>query len=135
MCTGGPVCSCTAKVLSAQNSQLIALKTRLALAYICYHFLREFPHWLSSKESAHQRRRRRFNPWVRKIPWRRKWHLLQYSCLENSMDRGAWRATVHGVTKSWKRLSNQTTTKNVSNNNVNVKCLTLMCISNTWRSY
>ena len=26
---------------------------------------------------------------------------LQYSCLENSMDRGAWWATVHGVTKSW----------------------------------
>ena len=26
-------------------------------------------------------------------------NLLQYSCLENSMDRGAWRATVHGVTK------------------------------------
>ena len=25
---------------------------------------------------------------------------FQYSCLENSMDRGAWRATVHGVTKS-----------------------------------
>ena len=30
---------------------------------------------------------------------------LQHSCLENSMDRGAWRATVHGVTKSWIRLS------------------------------
>ena len=26
--------------------------------------------------------------------------LLQYSCLENFMDRGAWRATIHGVTKS-----------------------------------
>ena len=26
---------------------------------------------------------------------------VQYSCLENSMDRGAWRATVHGVAKSW----------------------------------
>ena len=26
---------------------------------------------------------------------------LQYSCLENSMDRGAWWATVHGVAKSW----------------------------------
>ena len=26
-------------------------------------------------------------------------NLLQYSCLENSMDRGAWRATVHGVAK------------------------------------
>ena len=26
---------------------------------------------------------------------------LQYSCLENPMVRGAWRAAVHGVTKSW----------------------------------
>ena len=26
---------------------------------------------------------------------------LQYSCLENFMNRGAWQATVHGVTKSW----------------------------------
>ena len=26
---------------------------------------------------------------------------LQYSCLENSMDRGAWQATALGVTKSW----------------------------------
>ena len=30
---------------------------------------------------------------------------LQYSCLENSMDRGPWWATVHGVTKSWTQLS------------------------------
>ena len=30
---------------------------------------------------------------------------LQYSCLENPMDRGAWWATVHGVTKSQTRLS------------------------------
>jgi len=29
---------------------------------------------------------------------------LQYSCLENSMDRGAWQATVHEVAKSWIRL-------------------------------
>ena len=29
---------------------------------------------------------------------------LQFSCLENSMDRGAWQATVHGATKSWTRL-------------------------------
>ena len=31
---------------------------------------------------------------------------LQYSCLENPMDRGAWRVTVHGVTRSWTQLSN-----------------------------
>ena len=30
---------------------------------------------------------------------------LQYSCLENSMVRGAWRATVHGVTKSQTQLN------------------------------
>ena len=30
---------------------------------------------------------------------------LQYSCLENSMDRGAWWATVHRVEQSWTRLS------------------------------
>ena len=33
---------------------------------------------------------------------------LQYSCLENSMDGGAWRATVHGVTKSQIQLSMHT---------------------------
>ena len=33
---------------------------------------------------------------------------FQYSCLENSMDGGAWWATVHGVTKSQTRLSNVT---------------------------
>ena len=31
---------------------------------------------------------------------------LQYSCLENSMDRGAWQATVHGVAKCQTRVSN-----------------------------
>ena len=31
---------------------------------------------------------------------------LQYSCLENPMDGGAWWAAVHGVAKSWTRLSN-----------------------------
>ena len=30
---------------------------------------------------------------------------LQYSCLENLMDRGAWQATVHGVTKNQTQLS------------------------------
>ena len=46
-------------------------------------------------------RRHTFDPWVGKIPWRSKWQPLQYSCLENSMDRGAWRATVHWIAKSW----------------------------------
>jgi len=56
--------------------------------------------WLSSTESACQFKRRRFNPWVEKIPWRRKWQPTG-----NPMDRRAWWATVHGVTKSRTQLS------------------------------
>ena len=43
-----------------------------------------------------RRKRHRFNPWVRKIPWRRKWHPLQCFCLENPMGRRAWRAKSMG---------------------------------------
>jgi len=38
---------------------------------------------------------------------------LQYPCLGNPVDRGAWWATVRGFTKSQPRLSNSTTTKSV----------------------
>ena len=50
--------------------------------------------------------------WVRLVHgWRRSpgegnGYPLQYSCLENPMDRGAWQATVHGVAKTQIRLSN-----------------------------
>ena len=47
-----------------------------------------------------------FDPWIGKIPWRREWYPLQYSCPENPMDRGPWWATVHGVTESRTSLSN-----------------------------
>ena len=39
-------------------------------------------------------------------PGRENGNPLQYSCLNNPMDRGALRATVHRVTKTWTRLSN-----------------------------
>ena len=38
-------------------------------------------------------------------PGEKKGNPLQYSCLENPMDRGAWWATVHGVAKSRTRLN------------------------------
>ena len=41
---------------------------------------------------------------------RRQWHPLQYSCLENPMDRGAWWAAVHGVADGQIRLSDFTFT-------------------------
>ena len=40
-------------------------------------------------------------PGLRRSPGVGNGNQLQYSCLENPMDRGAWQATVHGVEKSW----------------------------------
>ena len=44
-------------------------------------------------------------PGSRRCPGEGRGSLLQYSFLENPKDRGAWWATVHGVAKSWTRLS------------------------------
>ena len=44
-----------------------------------------------------------------KIPWRRAWQPIPVSCLKNTMDRGAWRATVHGVAQSQTRLKSLST--------------------------
>ena len=43
-------------------------------------------------------------PWRGKFPGGVHGNPLQCSCLENPIDRGAWWAAIHGVTKSWKRL-------------------------------
>ena len=61
------------------------------------------PWWLNGKESACQSRR--CEMWVQSLSWQdpnRGGHgnPLQYPCLENPMDREAWRVTVHGVAKS-----------------------------------
>ena len=40
-------------------------------------------------------------PGLGRFPGEENGNPLQYSCLGNSMDRGTWWATVHGVTKSW----------------------------------
>ena len=66
-----------------------------------------FPGGISGRELACQYgrcERLRFHPWVKKMPWRRAWQPVQFFCLENSMDRGAWQATVQRVAKSQTRL-------------------------------
>ena len=66
-------------------------------------FSKGFPGGTTGKESICQCRRCKrqgFDPWVRKKPWGRKYHLLQYSSLGNPMNRGAWWAIVHGITES-----------------------------------
>ena len=61
------------------------------------------PTWRSGKEFACQCRRCGFDPWGSEGE---DGNLLQYSCLGNATDRGAWQAAVHGVSKSQTRLSN-----------------------------
>ena len=51
------------------------------------------PRWLSSKESACQCRRHRFDPWVGKIPWRRKWQPTPV-CLPRKF-HGQWSLTCY----------------------------------------
>ena len=72
-----------------------------------------FPGGDSGKEPIYQSRRhkrRGFDPWVGKIPpGGGNGRPLQYSCLENPMDKGAWWATVHRGTKSQTQLKWLTT--------------------------
>ena len=48
-------------------------------------------------------------PGLGRSPGERTGNPLQYSCLENPIDRGAWGTTVHGVAKSWTRLKQHST--------------------------
>ena len=63
---------------------------------------------VSGKEPTCQYRRCKrhgFNPWVWNIRGVGNGNSLQYSYLDNSNGRGAWQATVHGITESWTQLS------------------------------
>ena len=61
-----------------------------------------------------------------KIPWRRAWQPLQCSCLENPMDRGAWRATVRGVTKSQPRLRDWATIRGLNDSAQTVSLINVL---------
>ena len=64
-----------------------------------------FPDGSDSKESACNARDLGLIPRSGRSPAERNGYSLQYSCLENSMDRGAWQAIVHGATKSLTQLN------------------------------
>ena len=64
------------------------------------------PGGLNSKESACNAGDLGSIPRLGRSPREGNGNPLQYPCLENSIDRGAWWVTVHGVAKSWSQLSN-----------------------------
>ena len=59
------------------------------------------------------------NPTSRRFPEGGNGNPLQYSCLENPMDRRAWQPTVHEVTKRWTRLNTPAFLVTIVTNNVN----------------
>ena len=67
-----------------------------------------FPGGSDGKASTYNARDLGSIPGSGRAPGEGNGNPLQYSCLENPMDRGAWQATVHGVTKSRTRLSDFT---------------------------
>ena len=83
----------TLMVLSSPMEQYI-----LYTIYCVYHM--GFPGSSDGKESARNAGDLDSIPGSGKSPGEGNGNPLQYSCLENSMDGGAWWATVHGVTKS-----------------------------------
>ena len=64
-----------------------------------------FPGGSDGKESACNIGDKSSIPGLGRSPEEGNGYPLQYSCLENSMDRGAWWAMVHGLAKSLTRLS------------------------------
>ena len=71
-------------------------------------FVTDFPAGSDSKASACHAGDLGSIPGLGRFPGEGNGNSLQHACLENSMDRGAWWATAHGVAKSRTRLSNFT---------------------------
>ena len=75
-----------------------------------YQLVTGFPGGSDGKETACKARDLVSIPGSGRPPGEGNGNPLQYPCLENPMFRGAWQSTVHGVAKSWTRLSNFTIT-------------------------
>ena len=87
----------------------------LFIIYLSIHLLptcvTELSWWLSWYRThlpMQEIQRYKFYPWVRKIPRGGNGNPLKYSCLENSMDRGTWWATIQNIAKGRSQLSGWT---------------------------
>ena len=82
-----------------------ALELQLKLQSFQFKVEMGFPGGSDGKESACNAGDLGSIPGLGRSPREGNDNPLQYTCLENPMGRGAWQATVHGVTKSWTWLS------------------------------
>ena len=87
---------------------LLIIDTHKPILFFKHSFLSDNLGGTSGKEPTRQCRRHkkcRFELWVWKISWRRNDNPLQYSHLENPLDRRTWQAMVHRITKSQTQLN------------------------------
>ena len=75
----------------------VSLVSKFSQHFWCNYLL--FPYRSVGKESACNSGDPGFIPGLGRSPGERNGNPLQYSCLENPRDRGAWQATVHGATR------------------------------------
>ena len=93
---------------AAENACTHMLLTLQSKFWISDHLILGFPGGSDGKVSACNTEDLGSIPESGRSPGKGNGNPLQYPCLENPMDRGAWWATVHEVAKSWTRLSNFT---------------------------
>ena len=79
----------------AENTQFLSLQVREPLGFPCGAVARNPPANAADTRDAGS------TPGLGRSPGVGNSNLLQFSCLKNPLDRGAWWATVHRVTKSW----------------------------------
>ena len=96
------------KSLKVRSTFLVLLL--IVYLFVYHHSVKGFPRGSDGKESSRNVGDPSSIPGLGKSPGGGNGNPFQYSCMENSMDRGAWRATIHRVAKSWTWLSNFTFT-------------------------
>ena len=101
-----PASFCT----QGQTCLLLQISFDFLLLHFSTLWWKGFPASSEVKASACNAQELGSIPGLGRSPGQGNGNPLQYSCLENPMDRGAWWATLHGVAKSWTQLSDFTFT-------------------------
>ena len=123
---------------SSQDNQVPSFALCLCVTYTWFFLLsglfisttpkNAFPGGSDGKESTHEAGDLGSIPGSERSPGEGNGNPLQYSCLENLMDRGAWWATIHGVTKSQTRLKQLSNTHMFPGKSKQEKKITLLLV-------
>ena len=89
---------------------LLSMRKVTAKQNPCPHETSPMTQWVKNPPAMQEKQEIQVDPWVGKIPWRKKWQPTPVSLPENPMDRGAWWATVQRVAESRTWLSTHTPT-------------------------